>query len=92
VRTGDVQANFSYQGALGRRTGSYETPAARLDRGDATLFTRENEVEAEWRHHYARLKKRGHRLPAPDFPNYAAGSEGPTSCMNCSKSVQCAAD
>jgi glucose-6-phosphate 1-dehydrogenase len=47
-------------------------------RGDATLFTRRDEVEAEWRI-ITPIEEAWAHLPAPDFPNYAAGSEGPTS-------------
>ena len=46
--------------------------------GDATLFTRGGEVEAEWRI-ITPIEEAWAHLPVPDFPNYAAGSEGPTS-------------
>jgi glucose-6-phosphate 1-dehydrogenase len=45
-------------------------------RGDATLFTRRDEVEAEWRI-ITPIEEAWSQLPVPDFPNYAAGSEGP---------------
>jgi glucose-6-phosphate 1-dehydrogenase len=45
-------------------------------RGDATLFTRRDEVEAEWRI-ITPIEEAWARLPAPAFPNYAAGSDGP---------------
>ena len=47
-------------------------------RGDATLFTRRDEVEAEWRI-ITPIEEAWAQLPTPDFPNYAAGSEGPAS-------------
>ncbi len=47
-------------------------------RGDRTLFTRRDEVEAEWRIIITPIEDAWAHLPAPDFPNYAAGSEGPT--------------
>ena len=47
-------------------------------RGDATLFTRRDEVEAEWRI-ITPIEEAWAQLQPPDFPNYAAGSEGPTS-------------
>jgi len=47
-------------------------------RGDATLFTRRDEVEAEWRI-ITPVEEAWAQLPPPDFPNYAAGSDGPTS-------------
>jgi len=45
-------------------------------RGDATLFTRRDEVEAQWRL-ITPIEKAWAELPRPAFPNYAAGSEGP---------------
>jgi glucose-6-phosphate 1-dehydrogenase len=47
-------------------------------RGDATLFTRRDEVEAEWRI-ITPIEEAWEHLPVPHFPNYAAGSEGPDS-------------
>jgi glucose-6-phosphate 1-dehydrogenase len=38
----------------------------------------ETEVEAEWRI-ITPIEEAWAHLPAPDLPNYAAGSEGPTS-------------
>jgi len=45
-------------------------------RGDATLFTRGDEVEAEWKI-ITPIEEAWKELPAPKFPNYAAGSDGP---------------
>ena len=50
-------------------------------RGDATLFTRRDEVEAEWRI-ITPIEEAWANLPVPDFPNYAAGSDGPASWRN----------
>ena len=47
-------------------------------RGDATLFTRRDEVEAEWRI-ITPIEEAWAEVPAPQFPNYASGSEGPKS-------------
>jgi len=55
-------------------------------RGDATLFTRRDEVEAEWRI-ITPIEEAWAHLSVPDFPNYAAGSEDQPRGMNCSKSV-----
>ena len=79
MRTVTVQANFSYQGSF-RTKGpvAYETLLLDSMRGDATLFTRRDEVEAEWRI-ITPIEEAWANLPAPVFPNYAAGSEGPTS-------------
>ena len=45
-------------------------------RGDPTLFTRRDEVEAEWTI-ITPIEEAWKQLPAPAFPNYSAGSEGP---------------
>ena len=45
-------------------------------KGDATLFTRRDEVEAEWRI-ITPIEEAWQQLPKPTFPNYAAGSDGP---------------
>ena len=47
-------------------------------RGDAMQFTRRDEVEAEWRI-ITPIEEAWAQLPTPDFPNYAAGTEGPAS-------------
>src|SRR6266850_4502917 len=79
VRTVTVQANFSYQASFGSKGPvAYETLLLDSMRGDATLFTRRDEVEAEWRI-ITPIEEAWAHLPAPDFPNYAAGNEGPTS-------------
>jgi glucose-6-phosphate 1-dehydrogenase len=79
MRTVTVQANFSYQASF-RSKGpvAYETLLLDSMRGDATLFTRRDEVEAEWRI-ITPIEEAWAYLPPPDFPNYAAGSEGPSS-------------
>jgi glucose-6-phosphate 1-dehydrogenase len=56
---------------------AYETLLLDSMRGDATLFKRRNEeVEAEWRI-ITPIEEVWEQLPARDFPNYAAGTEGP---------------
>jgi len=78
VQTLPVNANFSYEAALGSKgPPAYETLLLDSIRGDATLFTRRDEVEAEWRI-ITPIEQAWTKLPAPAFPNYAAGSEGPT--------------
>ena len=79
VRTVTVQANFCYETSFGSKGPvAYETLLLDSMRGDATLFTRRDEVEAEWRI-ITPIEEAWAQLPAPDFPNYAAGSEGPAS-------------
>jgi glucose-6-phosphate 1-dehydrogenase len=79
MRTVTVQANFSYQASFGSKGPvAYETLLLDSMRGDATLFTRRDEVEAEWRI-ITPIEEAWANLLPPDFPNYAAGSEGPNS-------------
>jgi glucose-6-phosphate 1-dehydrogenase len=69
--------DFSYREAFGLRTPvAYETLLLDAMRGDATLFTRRDEVEAEWRL-ITPIEDAWKQLPAPKFPNYPAGSQGP---------------
>jgi len=79
MRTVTVQANFSYQASFGSKGPvAYETLLLDSMRGDATLFTRRDEVEAEWRI-ITPIEEAWAQLPARDFPNYAAGTDGPAS-------------
>jgi glucose-6-phosphate 1-dehydrogenase len=72
-----VQANFCYRTAFGGETPvAYETLLLDAMRGDPTLFTRGDEIEAEWRI-ITPIEEAWAQLPAPEFPNYSAGSEGP---------------
>ena len=76
-----VRAEFNYSHAFGTSTPvAYETLLLDAMRGDATLFTRGDEVEAEWRI-ITPIENAWVDLPPPDFPNYAAGSEGPESAQ-----------
>jgi glucose-6-phosphate 1-dehydrogenase len=75
MRTVTVQANFSYQASFGSKGPvAYETLLLDSMRGDATLFTRRDEVEAEWRI-ITPIEEAWTQLQAPEFPNYAAGGE-----------------
>lgn len=72
-----VQANFSYRTAFGGNTPvAYQTLLLDAMRGDPTLFTRGDEIEAEWSI-ITPIEAAWAALPTPEFPNYAAGSEGP---------------
>ncbi|MBK9166658.1 MAG: glucose-6-phosphate dehydrogenase [Bryobacterales bacterium] len=71
-----VSMDFNYGSSFGERSPSaYETLLLDAIRGDATLYTRQDMVEASWRvvepivKHWA-----GETF---DFPNYAAGTWGP---------------
>jgi glucose-6-phosphate 1-dehydrogenase len=79
MRSVTVQANFSYQASFGSNGPvAYETLLLDSMRGDATLFTGRDEVEAEWRI-ISPIEEAWAHLPPPNFPNYGAGSEGPAS-------------
>jgi glucose-6-phosphate 1-dehydrogenase len=77
MRASTVTMDFSYRDTFGTATPvAYETLLLDAMRGDATLFTRRDEVEAEWRI-ITPIEDAWAELPPPRFPNYAAGSEGP---------------
>jgi glucose-6-phosphate 1-dehydrogenase len=77
MNTVPVNARFTYADAFGGNTPvAYETLILDAMRGDATLFTRRDEVEAEWKI-ITPIEEAWAQLPAPQFPNYSAGSEGP---------------
>ncbi len=86
MRASRVNMDFSYRDTFGTATPvAYETLLLDAMRGDATLFTRRDEVEAEWRI-ITPIEEAWAQLPPPDFPNYAAGSEGPE---NANSLIQC---
>jgi glucose-6-phosphate 1-dehydrogenase len=77
MSTVPVMARFSYADAFGGDTPvAYETLILDAMRGDATLFTRRDEVESEWKI-ITPIEQAWAQLPPPVFPNYAAGSAGP---------------
>ena len=77
MRTANVQLNFRYREAFGAKTPvAYETLLLDAMRGEATLFTRGDEAQAEWKV-ITPIEEAWTQLPAPAFPNYAAGSAGP---------------
>ncbi len=72
-----VQADFCYRTAFdGNTPVAYETLLLDAMRGDPTLFTRGDEIEAEWSI-ITPIEEAWAQLPPPEFPNYAAGSGGP---------------
>ena len=77
MRTGTVQMDFCYRTAFGARSPSaYETLLLDVMRGDATLFTRRDGVEAQWKL-ITPIEDAWAIQQSPDFPNYEAGSDGP---------------
>jgi glucose-6-phosphate 1-dehydrogenase len=79
VQLQSVDMNFDYGDAFNasRYTG-YEVMIYACSRGDATLFSRGDLVEAAWRIAQPLLDYWS-ATPAVDFPNYARSSWGPTS-------------
>ena len=72
-----VRAEFAYARDFGPDLpDAYTTLLFDAMRGDATLFTRWDEVEAQWQI-VTPIEEGWAQLPAPGFPNYAAGSDGP---------------
>jgi glucose-6-phosphate 1-dehydrogenase len=77
MHTGTVHMDFCYRTAFGVRSpGAYETLLLDAMRGNATLFTRRDEVEAQWRL-ITPIEEAWAHQPPTDFPNYAAGAQGP---------------
>jgi glucose-6-phosphate 1-dehydrogenase len=82
MSTVPVMAKFSYSDAFAGNTPvAYETLILDAMRGDATLFTRRDEVESEWKI-ITPIEEAWAQLPPPPFPNYAAGSEGPKEAVD----------
>jgi glucose-6-phosphate 1-dehydrogenase len=73
----DVNMDFSYGTTFHKRSPeAYERLLLDALRGDPSLFTRSDEVEAAWRF-VSSILDGWSRLPTPEFPNYEPGSEGP---------------
>ena len=78
MRTSTVQMDFCYQRAFGVESpAAYEMLLLDVMRGDATLFIRSDEAEAQWRL-ITPIEEAWSQQPPPDFPNYAAGTDGPS--------------
>lgn len=77
MRLGAVRMDFKYQDYFGKAPATgYETLIYDVMIGDATLFQRADNIENGWREVEPVLESWGANRPT-DFPNYAAGSEGP---------------
>lgn len=75
--TTPVEMDFCYQDAFGEAPNpAYETLLLDTMLGDATLFTRSDEVEMAWRVMDPLIELWSSR-PAQEMPSYAAGSWGP---------------
>ncbi|MCC6861280.1 MAG: glucose-6-phosphate dehydrogenase [Bryobacterales bacterium] len=76
MRLRPVSMDFNYGTSFGERTPSaYETLLLDAIQGDATLYTRQDMVEASWRVVQPILEVWENRKF--DFPNYPAGAWGP---------------
>lgn len=76
LQTANVRMDFSYQQAFKQRIPeAYETLLLDALTGDATLFTRSDGVEAQWRLIDPILE--AWRGQSADLSHYPAGSEGP---------------
>jgi glucose-6-phosphate 1-dehydrogenase len=77
LQIGNVNMDFFYEDYFGATPSTgYETLLYDCMNGDATLFQRADSVEAGWRVVMPILDVWG-AIPPRDFPNYAAGSQGP---------------
>ncbi len=69
--------DFAYGGTFPQRVPeAYERLLLDALRGDASLFTRSDEVELAWQFVSA-IREGWSRLPEPVFPNYEPGTQGP---------------
>ena len=77
MHTSTVHMDFCYQREFGIESpAAYEMLLLDVMRGDATLFIRADEVEAQWRLITPILEAWAKQAP-PEFPNYTAGTDGP---------------
>jgi glucose-6-phosphate 1-dehydrogenase len=77
MRTSTVHMDFCYQTAFGVESpAAYELLLLDVMRGDATLFIRADEVEAQWRL-ITPIEEAWAAQGVRELPTYAAGSDGP---------------
>jgi glucose-6-phosphate 1-dehydrogenase len=76
VHLDDVQMDFKYQQFQRRSPEAYERLLLDTLRGDASLFTRSDEVEHAWRFIHSIQQGWAH-MPARPLPSYAPFSDGP---------------
>ena len=78
MQTTTVHMDFCYQRAFGvEPPAAYETLLLDVMTGDATLFTRGDEVEAQWRL-ITPIEEAWSGQGTPKLTEYAAGSDGPS--------------
>ena len=77
MRIATVQMNFGYSSVYGvRLAAAYETLLLDVMRGDATLFTPREGVEAQWKV-ITPIEEAWAAQREPHLPDYVAGSDGP---------------
>ncbi len=77
MKVGDVRMDFKYEDYFGTAPSTgYETLIYDVMMGDATLFQRADNIEAGWEAVQPVLDM-WQKDPPKNFPNYAAGTEGP---------------
>lgn len=77
MRTATVHMDFCYQREFGVESpAAYEMLLLDVMRGDATLFIRADEAEAQWRL-ITPIEEAWAQQQTPPLSNYAAGSDGP---------------
>src|SRR5436309_5087611 len=77
LRIRPMNMDFTYMPTdLAAAPSAYETLLLDAMQGDATLFARNDEVEAAWRI-ADQILTAWEELPSPEFPNYQAGTSGP---------------
>jgi glucose-6-phosphate 1-dehydrogenase len=77
MHTTTVDMDFCYQQGFGvEPPAAYETLLLDVMRGDATLFTRGDEVEAQW-HLITPIEEAWASQHTPRLAEYSAGSDGP---------------
>jgi glucose-6-phosphate 1-dehydrogenase len=80
VMIGSVAMEMNYREAFGGEPPeAYERLLLDAMRGDATLFSRRDAVEASWTWIHPILEHVD-KIPPADFPNYEPGSWGPEAC------------
>lgn len=76
-----VDMDFLYGASFSRQSpDAYERLMLDVMLGDSTLFTRKDEVEEEWSI-VTPILEAWEQQPAPDFPNYRAGTWGPDAAL-----------
>jgi glucose-6-phosphate 1-dehydrogenase len=84
-----VHMDFLYGAAFSQPSPeAYERLLLDVMLGDSTLFTRKDEVEAQWAL-VTPILEAWQREPPPDFPNYEAGTWGPRAAVELVQRENC---